>query len=414
MTSLIEFDNYNLHFHTSDKFKTFLFHINFINEYDFKRLSVREAMLRLLFLNNKKYRTSLDISKKCEDLYDPYFYFEQYRMGKYVFSNIFIKFIDPKYVNEDDYFESIIEYYFDVIFNPNFNEESLLFVKNSITSDLYSILDDPGRSSLLDFYSCLDKNDPRGVSLLGTIEDINSITLDDIRSEYEKFINESILEVSLVTDKYNKNYIDIINKYSKFNKNKKEIINPYRDTLNVNKEFVKEKEYSQSNLIMLYNFKDLTEKEKNITILLFSEILGGYSVNAILNTKLREENSICYGVNSNYEKYDNSLRIFTSVSINNIDKAIELIKSTIIDFKSITEDDMNNAVKRLILSLKSSDNNIFSFAGEKLFTDLGIIFDSKKKEECLKDITIDEVISILDKLEYNSCYILKGVKNEEN
>ena len=76
MTSLIEFDNYNLHFHTSDKFKTFLFHINFINEYDFKRLSVREAMLRLLFLNNKKYKTSLDISKKCEDLYDPYFYFE--------------------------------------------------------------------------------------------------------------------------------------------------------------------------------------------------------------------------------------------------------------------------------------------------------------------------------------------------
>ena len=414
MTSLIEFDNYNLHFHTSDKFKTFLFHINFINEYDFKRLSVREAMLRLLFLNNKKYKTSLDISKKCEDLYDPYFYFEQYRMGKYVFSNIFIKFIDPKYVNEDDYFESIIEYYFDVIFNPNFNEDSLLFVKNSITSDLYSILDDPGRSSLLDFYSCLDKNDPRGVSLLGTIEDVNSITLDDIKSEYEKFINESILEVSLVTDKYNKDYIDIINKYSKFNKNKKEKINPYRDTLNVNKEFVKEKDYSQSTLIMLYNFNDLTEKEKNITTLLFSEILGGYSVNAILNTKLREENSICYGVNSNYEKYDNSLRIFTSVSINNIDKAIELIKSTINDFKSITEDDMNNAVKRLILSLKSSDNNIFSFAGEKLLTDLGIIYDSKKKEECLKDITIDEVISILDKLEYNSCYILKGVKNEEN
>ena len=45
---------------------------------------------------------------------------------------------------------------------------------------------------------------------------------------------------------------------------------------------------------MLYNFNDLTEKEKNITTLLFSEILGGYSVNAILNTKLREENSICY------------------------------------------------------------------------------------------------------------------------
>lgn len=414
MNSLIEFNNYNLHFYTSNKFKTFLFEIKFINDFDFKRLSAREAMLRLLFLNNKKYETSLDISKKCEDLYDPYFYFENFRLGKYVFANIFIKFIDPKYVNEEDYFESVIKYYFDILYNPDFTEESLLFVKNSILSDLYSILDNPNRSSMIDFYSLLDKNDPRGVSLYGTIDSIKALTLDDIINEYNSLINDSLVEMSLVTDEYDKKYVDIISKYSKFDKNKKKKFNPYRNTKLTNKEFVKEKDYSQSTLVMLYNFNDLNEKEKNITSILFSEILGGYSVDALLNRKLREENSICYGVNSNYEKYDNSLRIVTSVSLNNIEKAIEYIKSTINSFKNITNEDMDKAIKRIILTIKSSNNDIFSFNEDKLFKDLGFIYNKEEKEKSLESITIDEVKNIIDKLEYNSCYILKGVKNEKN
>ena len=60
-------------------------------------------------------------------------------------------------------------------------------------------------------------------------------------------------------------------------------------------------------------------------MLLFNEILGGYSVNAKLNAKLREENSICYGVNSLYDKYNNDLKVVTSISRGNIESAKKLI-----------------------------------------------------------------------------------------
>ena len=101
MKSIYEFNSYNIHFKSSNKFKTFYLEINFFNMHDFKRLSVREAMLRMLFMNNKIYNTSIDISKKCEDLYDPYMYYEQSLMGSYQISSLFIKFIDPKYVNPE-------------------------------------------------------------------------------------------------------------------------------------------------------------------------------------------------------------------------------------------------------------------------------------------------------------------------
>ena len=414
MSKKLTFNSYNLHFKESNKFKSFLFEINFINNYDFSRVSVREAMLRLLFLNNKKYQTSLDISKKCEELYDPYFYFEQYRLGSLHISNIFIKFINPKFLTDKDFFNSVIKYYFEIINEPLFNESSLNFVKSSMINDINEFNDDPYRYSIFKFYSKLDDNDPRKCSLYGTIDEINKITLDDIKHEYKLFMEESFLEISLVADKYKDEYIECINKYSKFNNKRQDKYNPFRETYFKEKDFVEEKDYSQSTVLMLYNFKDLTDHEKNISAILFDELLGGYSVNSILNTKIREEKSLCYSINSYYEKYDNSLRISTSTSLENINEVFNLVKECVDSLKNISEDELERAKSRVVLSLKARGNNIFSTSSDMLLKDLDFIYSVDEKIELIKSVSITDIVSLLDKLTYNSSFVLKGVKNEKN
>ena len=415
MNKIYEFEHFNIHTKSTNKFKTFLIEINFFNKFDFKRLAVREAMLRMLFLNNKIYKTSIDISKKCEDLYDPYMYFERSRLGIYEMSTLFMKFIDPKYIKEEDYFDSVIKYLFNLVHNPEFNEESLEFVKSSMINELNSIMDKPNKYASIRFMSSLDKNDPRSVPLLGELKDIESLTVEDIQIEFNKFINESNIEINFVGEEIKDKYIDIINKYSNFEKNTKlTSFNPYRDTLFKNEAFKEEKEYTQSNLFMIFNCNDLTDKEKNITMLLFNEILGGFSVNAKLNYKLREENSICYGVNSFYDKYDNDLRIMTSVSKENIDKAKELIFETVNDMNNLDKEDMKNAIKRLKLGLKDSYNNIFSCASIMLFKDLNLIYNVEEKLDLLDKISIDEVKALLNKIKFNSSFVLVGVKDGNN
>ena len=415
MKSIYEFNNYNIHFKSSNKFKTFLLEINFFNKHNFKRLSAREAMLRMIFMNNKIYESSIDISKKCEDLYDPYMYYEQSLMGGYQISTLFIKFIDPKYVKEDNYYELVVEYLFNLINYTEFKEDSLEFVKASMINELNSFMDKPSRYSSIRFMSLLDNEDPRRSTLYGSINDIKNLTIDDIKNEYERFINESNIEINLVASEEKEEYINIIDKYSKFNMNPKLVdFSPYRQTKYVNETFKEEKEYSQSNLIMLFNLNDLTNKEKNITMLFFSEILGGYSVNAKLNTKLREENSICYGVNSAYDKYDNDLRIVTSISKENIEKAKNLIFETVNDMNTINSNDLENAIKRMKLSLKDSYNNIFSIASIMLYKDLGLIYDVEEKLNYLDTISIEEVKSLVNKIKFNSSFVLVGVKDENN
>jgi predicted Zn-dependent peptidase len=276
-------------------------------------------------------------------------------------------------------------------------------------------MDKPMRYSSLKFMSLLDNNDPRSSTLLGDKESIMKLTLDDIKKEYERFINESYIEVSLVTSEEKEEYINIIDKYSKFNKNPKlKNFNPFRNTSFKNESFNEEKDYTQSNLLMLFNLDNLTDREKNITVLLFSEILGGYSVNAKLNSKLREENSICYGVNSSYDKYDNDIKVVTSISKENIDKAKSLIFETIEDMKNITNDDLENAIKRMRLNLKESFNNIYSISSLMIVKDLGIVYDSEDKLEALETIKLDEVKDICNKIKYNSSFVLVGVKDENN
>ncbi len=415
MNTIYEFDRYSIHFKTSNKFKTFLLELNFFNNHDFKRLSAREALLRMIFMNNKKYKTSIDISKKCEDLYDPYLYYEQSLMGNVQVSSIFAKFIDPKYVEEKDYYENVISYFFDLINEVDFKEDSLNFVKDSMINDLNSINDSPSRYASLKFYSLLDKNDPRSVSLLGTVDDIKKLTIKDIEEEYNYLLENSRIHINLIASDENEEYFNIINKYQKFDRSfNYSDIKFYRDTKFVNNSFSEEKDYSQSNLIMLFNLKNLSQKEKNITMLVFNEILGGYSVNAILNRKLREENSICYGVNSSYDKYDNDLRVFTSVNLNNVDKAKDMIFDCIDNMEKITQEDLDDAIKRLKLAFKQSYNSIFAIASVMLFKDLNLIYDTDEKLEYLDLITLDDIKEVSKKIVFNSSFVLKGVKNENN
>lgn len=415
MNTIYEFDRYSIHFKTSNKFKTFLLELNFFNNHDFIRLASREALLRMLFMNNKKYKTSIDISKKCEDLYDPYLYFEQSLLGNVQLSTIFMKFIDPKYIDDKNYYENIISYFFDLINEVEFNETSLNFVKDSMINDLKSINDNPSRYASLKFYSLLDKNDPRSESLLGSVEDINKLTIKDIEDEYKNLLENSRIHINLVASDEKEEYFNIIDKYQKFDKEfKYNHVDFYRDTKFISESFSEEKDYSQSNLIMLFNFKNLTKKEKNITCLVFNEILGGYSVNAILNRKLREENSICYGVNSTYDKYDNDFRVITSVNLNNVNNAKDMIFECVDNMENITQEDLDDAIKRLKLAFKQSYNSIFSIASVMLFKDLNLIYDTEEKLEELDLITLNDIKQVSKKIIFNSSFVLKGVKNENN
>ena len=93
--------------------------------------------------------------------------------------------------------------------------------------------------------------------------------------------------------------------------------------------------FLETNLVQIYNLEHLTDKEKVITMYFYNYLLGGGGLNTKLYQLLREKNSLCYGVKSVYLKYDNLLMIQTSISKNDVSKAVKLIKQAFKEMKIV-------------------------------------------------------------------------------
>ena len=89
-------------------------------------------------------------------------------------------------------------------------------------------------------------------------------------------------------------------------------------------------------------------------------ILGGGSLQTKLSKKLRQDNSLCYTVNSSYNKYDNIIVVKTAVDINCVDKAIKLIKECLKDMaKDVSEDELSQAKELINTSLNMNKDDLF-------------------------------------------------------
>ena len=410
MKKYINDEHYNLHILENKNFKNYRLNIAFLNEYKRDDLSIRECLLRMLFMGNELYKTSRDINIKCEDLYDPIISTDQIRRGNIIFSNIYTKFLNPEYVEGKDYLEDNIKFIFDLIFKASFNQENLNYVKSSMIDEVESMDEDFRTYASYKAIEEMDLDDFGAVSENGTIEDIKRITLEDLKKEYDSFLNESQIEISMVVKDYDEELINIIKKYAIFTKNENKNLKPYRTIIKTNKDFEEEKDYSQSALVCIYRLDDLSEREQNITAFLFNEILGGGGLDTRLNSSLRGDNSICYFCNSSFEKFDNKITITTLVSKENILKAKNLIIDVVDSMRKIRTEEVEKNLKKIITAFDELKNSSQFLLVNQLLSDLGFSYPTEERIELLKSVTIEELEAIVDKMSLNMVYVLKGVK----
>lgn len=104
---------------------------------------------------------------------------------------------------------------------------------------------------------------------------------------------------------------------------------------------------------------------------IYNAILGG-GANSRLFQNVREKESLAYTAGSNYLKQKNVIFIRCGIEIENYEKALETIKVQIENLKKgeITEEDIENAKKLIIASVKSitseQDTEITYYYGQEL------------------------------------------------
>ena len=415
-------NSYNIHTIKTDRFKTV--HMEII----FRKNIVKEELVNYAFLvdmlmeSSKNYPKRKDVITKLEELYKLVVYGTTVKTGNVLNSNFMADFIDPKFIDEEDYLENVIKFIFEMLMNPNatneeFDLKEFNFVKERLKREIKSIDDNPFKSSMRKAIEAMDAMSVTAYPLMGSVEELEGITPGSLYKYYKKLFKDNTCDIFIIGDVDSDNIVSLIQKYFKHR-----YINTNKLVLRVDNKFKKKvttkedvSENLQANLVMIYNIGELPEVERHVTMQVFNYIFGSGGLTSKLYKRIREENSLCYNISTLYLKYDELIAIHISLDTANVKKAISLVKKCLKEMQTgeFLESDLEDAKKSISLALDLTSDNNSSLLNNYVFHEFDNLPLIDERKKSLAKLTKEDVVNVSRKLKLNTIYVLKGKENIE-
>lgn len=401
-----ENDCYNLYTIKTDKFKSCHMEIVFRNKCTKENITYLALLFDILMENCKEYPTKKMLARKQQDLYNLNVYSVNSRVGDTILSNIVADFLDPKYMDSTS-LEEIIKLIFTLIFNPNieideFENSTFERVKKRLKSEIEALKEDPKQSSILSALSNIDSESPRSFNSSGDTKILDSITPKKLYKFYQKVLDNSLVDIYIVGNVDMKEINKLCKKYSKFSSIKTEKLNLFLDDITIKKSFnVKDtNSFTQTNVVQVYTFKNLDNWETNYVVPIFNLVWGSGSLESKLFKTVRGENSLCYGINTFYQKYDKVIILHTAIDGENYNQTLKLIKKCLGDMEkgNISEEELSNVKSILINSLNLIYDSPNRLADNYLFTNIAALPEVEKRIEEFQKVTIEDLVKLSKKM----------------
>ena len=401
---------YNLHIVNTKKFKTITVDICFREKINKDEITLRNLLKEIMVNASYDYPSERELIKATEELYDLKLLTSTYRIGNYNFLSMKIRFLNEKYTEKGMNYASI-KLLLDLIFKPKLDAD---FEK--CKKSILSLNDNKVKYAISKLLEST-KDMPYSYNFYGNIEDLNKITIEDIKKCYENLLTNDIIDIFVVGEVNPEEIKNIFKENFKgktFHKvDNKVIVKELTPRTKTN--IIREQDdINQIQLTVLCSLNSITEYERKYVSLVYSEMLGG-SANSILFDTVREKKSYAYYVNSIIKPYDNNMIIYSGIHEDNEKEVIKLIKKCL---KDITKGKFNDEI------FQSSKNTIISSLKASLDNPIGIINNClsnilvssptiEEKIKIIEKITKEEVINFSKKITIHTIYILEG-SNEEN
>jgi len=365
----------------------------------------------------KKYPRKKDLITRFEELYKIVIYASTMRVGNVIDLHVSLDFINPEYIEDEGYIEDVIKTLFEVINNPNvcndeFDLKTFNIVKERLRREINSLKENPVKQSIKEAIKTMDSNSPTSYEILGTIEELENITPAKLYNAYKSLRKNFKVDVFLIGNLDMDNVASLIKKYFK----NRYIVSDNFEVMVDNKETKKVKEKTmksdniQTNLVMLFNLKNLSELEKNITLNCFNYLYGSGGLTSKLYKSIREENSLCYAINSMYLKYDKLLMVQISLDNCNVKKAISLVKKELKSMQNgnFSEEEVRDAINNMVISLDMSLDNNIAILNNYVFNIYDKLPSIEERKEYFKKLTKEDIVNVSKKVKLNTIFTLEG------
>lgn len=410
-------NSFNIYTIKTDRFKTSHLEVIFKNVLKKEEIGTYSFLADMLSEGCKKYPRKKDLITRFEELYKIVIYASTMRVGNVIDLHFSLDFINPEYIEDEGYIEDVIKTLFEVILNPNvcndeFDLKTFNIVKERLRREINSLKENPVKQSIKEAIKTMDSNSPTSYEILGTIEELENITPAKLYDAYKSLRKNFKVDVFLIGNLDMDNVASLIKKYFK----NRYIVSDNFEVMVDNKETKKVKvkamksDNIQTNLVMLFNLKNLSELEKNITLNCFNYLYGSGGLTSKLYKSIREENSLCYAINSMYLKYDKLLMVQISLDNCNVKKAISLVKKELKSMQNgnFSEEEVRDAINNMVISLDMSLDNNIAILNNYVFNIYDKLPSIEERKEYFKKLTKEDIVNVSKKVKLNTIFTLEG------
>ena len=406
---------YNLHVIKTDKFKTITIDVSFRRKIKKDEITIRNLLKELMVNSSLGYRTERSLIIQTEKLYDLKLLSSSYRIGNYSILSFKTRFLNEVYT-EDGMNEESIKFLLDLIFKPRLDND-VEKCKKKIEKSILTLNDNKIKYALLKLLETTEDM-PYSYNNYGYKEDLDNITVDDIKKYYDSVISDDIVDVFVVGDVDGNQIKQIFKEYFKvstFHKNELSLLVPELTKVRKNKEFIEYDDVNQTQLTMLCNLSDITDYERKYVLPVYGELLGGSS-NSILFDTVREKNSYAYYVNALVKPYDNIMMIYSGIQKGNEKEVVKLIDKSLLGISKgkFDVEKLESSKKTLISAIESSLDNPISIINNYYAKVLVNALDVNEKIENIKKVSKEDIMTVSKKISIHTLFLLEASDEENN
>ena len=413
---IINLQNINLYYNYDSRFKTISVCLYFyfpINEKYIPELSMISQMMQK---TSKSFPTEESFAYYLKSIYDLSFSISSSITGKMQSMRVSVSFINPKYIVEKiNIIEKSIEFLFDALLNPNFNENNLKLEKDILIHFHQNLYNNKTKYAAKRFNDEMYKNEVQSIDQNGTIESVNGVTVESLNEAYQYILN-SPCYIFVTGDIDKEPIIEELNKYdlSKFKQynltKDLEFIDSYNKEIKEVKEIVEEQDINQTILFMGYRSPIRKNTKYRYAYSFLSAMLGEYFHSTLFQV-VREEYNLAYSIGTSTQVNKGAIQVFARISKDNIELAKKLIMEEIEKYQDGIIDDKTfelTKTSKINDILKNGDspfNPLFDLQEELI--GFGKISDEIKIENIL-NLTKEDIQEVANMMVLDTIYILKG------
>ena len=414
--------SYNLHTIKTNKFKTITVKINFKRKLVKEEITARNMIVSLLCDSTKEFPTRRLLSIECENLYELGYMGMNYTSGIYNIMSFEATFLNEEYT-EKGMLDKSIKFLSDLVFNPNidskgFKEDNFKLAYNLLKENILSQKENSDVYSKIRLLEEMEPDSCVSYRKCGYIEDLEKLSPKTLYQYYESILNSDTIDIFVIGNISTSHVKGVIEKNFKQIKTLKKptkshfyLPKKYRF---IPKKVFENQKINQSKLVLGYKIDKMTDFELRYVLNVYSYILGTGADSKLFRT-VREENGLCYYINSVPQPLNSIMIINAGINKVNYQKAVELIKKAVKDIKrgKFSNEDIIKAKVTYANSLKeledSPDSILSLYAGiEYLKSD-----DITQRLNKMNRVTASDVVKLASKIHLDTIYMLEGDLDEE-